>query len=285
MADFNGTKFRDVNQGGNHIVFSKCTQAELTIENSGYSIKAPIQGEENYTIDSKHYKIKHGEFLIVNKNQNLTCKVNSLIDVKGNCVYLDEKLVDNTFNDIINKNLFFDKANSNELNLYNGNYRIENNGLSSILIQLTKGNICDFNLEEWYVNFAFELLKHQFGVNQLMNKLNISKYSTKQELRSRLNTAKSYIIDNYKEDLTIEKISLNACVSKFHLIRTFKEVFGETPYNYLTRIRLDKASKLINQNKFSIEYIAIETGFKDRQNLSRNFKNQFGYSPSELIAV
>ena len=283
MVYSNGVKFQELNQGGNHVIFTKCTEAEVSIEKSAYSIKIPIQGQETYTIDSKYYKLKSGEFLIVNKNQNLNCLIDSPTDVKGSCVYLSEQLVDQTFNSIINKDYFSESTKFKTLNLYHGSYRLEDDGLSALLMELKNGFYDEQNLEEWYCNLTFEMLKHQLDIQQLMDALKITKQVTKQELYERLNVAKSYIIDNYKEDLTIESISLNACISKFHLIRTFKEVFGLTPYNYLTKIRLDKAFELISTNAHSLEDIALRTGFKERQNLTRNFKKQFGFSPSTAI--
>lgn len=282
MSKISEIKFRDINAKGNHIIRTRIQKSELLIEQSGYSIKLPITGFEHYEVGKKKYLVKPGEFLLVNKNQQLKGRVDSPFEVFSNCIYLDEKLVTNTFHDIFSENIFNEISKDYNFNFYNGNYKIEQDGLSIILFHLSKEHYTDIS-EEWYQNLAFELLKHQVGIDTLMNKLDITKNNTRQELFFRLNTAKSYIIDSFKEEITIEDISLNACISKFHLIRTFKEVFGETPYNYLTKIRLQKASELINKQTLSLEEIAIETGFKDRQNLSRNFKKRYGLSPSESL--
>nr|WP_321231624.1 AraC family transcriptional regulator [uncultured Psychroserpens sp.] len=277
----NKLRFKEANESGNHILRSTGNEIEVSVEKSAFSIKMPVCGEENYIIESNKYKLRPGEFLLVNHNQPLKCIIDSEIDVKGNCIYLDQQFVNQIFHDILKKDYFIESGLNNNFNLYNGKYFLGNDSFSSIIRQSQYIDLNYSNLEEYYVNLVFEMLKHQIGVNKLMNSLSITKFSTKQELHIRLNKAKSYIIDNYQEDLSIENISLNANISKFHLIRTFKEVFGDTPYNFLIKTRLNKSLELIINEKFTLEEIALKSGFKDRQNLCRNFKKTFGHSPSE----
>ncbi|WP_299111019.1 AraC family transcriptional regulator [uncultured Winogradskyella sp.] len=281
MVENENIDIQAINESGNHIVNTKCKQKQISIEKSAFSIKVPVKGMEHYKVENKNYVVKSGEFLVVNQNQSIDVSIKSNQDVIGKCVYLDEKMVNEIMNDIFNRDFLSSCDTTVDFNLYNGKYNFGNDGLSRMLVNLVNCTNTNDN-EEWYYSIAFEMLKHQIGINKLMNQLNISKVSTKQELHSRLNKAKSFITDNYHEDLTIDNISLNANISKFHLIRTFKDVYGDTPYNYLTKVRLSKANELLSYKSLSLEEIALKTGFNDRQNLSRNFKKSFGYSPSEF---
>ena len=50
---------------------------------------------------------------------------------------------------------------------------------------------------------------------------------------------------------------------------------GQTPYQYITRLRLERARRMVQQN-VDLAAIAMETGFSDQAHLSRKFKKAFG---------
>lgn len=64
--------------------------------------------------------------------------------------------------------------------------------------------------------------------------------------------------------------------------RCFKNELGETPLEYMTRLRLEKAKKLLTQRSFiSVERVAMECGFTDTFYFSKAFKKHNGISPRE----
>ena len=48
------------------------------------------------------------------------------------------------------------------------------------------------------------------------------------------------------EPLTLEDLSAEADLSVYHLLRSFRAAFGETPHEYLTRMRLERAKELLS---------------------------------------
>ncbi|WP_299361459.1 AraC family transcriptional regulator [Winogradskyella sp.] len=281
MEEVDIEKIRKLNCAGNHLITSRLREIFFSVDNSTYSIKIPIDGEERYKVDNYSYKVKPGEFLIVNQNQSVELAIRSKKDIIGKCIYLDRCLVNEIYNDITKKNYFKESIDRLELNLYHGKYTMKSDSLSKTLAQIVSRDVIPN--EEMYFELAFELIKHQIGVNETMNSLSVTKASTKQELHSRLISAKAYMNDNFTGDINIEMISENANISKFHLIRTFKTVYGKTPYNYLTSLRLNKAVDLINIDKMSLDEVAVASGFGDRRNLTRNFKKNLGYNFSTVL--
>lgn len=72
-----------------------------------------------------------------------------------------------------------------------------------------------------------------------------------------------------------------------HARRKFAEAFGMTPTEYLTQLRINNAKNLLTNNEFfqySIEEIAIKSGFYDARYFSRIFKKETGLSPSQYLA-
>jgi len=97
---------------------------------------------------------------------------------------------------------------------------------------------------------------------------------------SKLYLAKRYILEHFKENLTLEQISKNSGVSKYYLIRLFKKNFGITPYEYLINLRIVAAKKLILEG-LPLSQVALEVGFSDQSHLNRFFKRIVACPPGE----
>ena len=99
---------------------------------------------------------------------------------------------------------------------------------------------------------------------------------------SRINKAFDYIESNLDRQITLEELAGVANFSKFHFNRIFKAIVGETPFQFIQRVRLEKAATLlISRKKDSIADIAFQCGFSELSIFSRNFKKYFSISASE----
>lgn len=104
----------------------------------------------------------------------------------------------------------------------------------------------------------------------------------RKEYLSRINRAMDYIENNLSEELNLEKIAGAAHFSKFHFHRIFKAFTDETPSQYITRLRLEKAAtQLINFTDLSITRIALDCGFSSSAVFARSFKDYYGVSASQ----
>lgn len=91
-----------------------------------------------------------------------------------------------------------------------------------------------------------------------------------------------YMEMNYASRLTIEKLAERTCMNSFHFIRTFKRVFNISPYNYLTRIRICNAKRLLIQSSFSASEIGQQCGFRSASRFSAVFQKDTGQTPSSF---
>ena len=99
------------------------------------------------------------------------------------------------------------------------------------------------------------------------------------EYKSRINKALDYIESNIEKQFSLEELSGAANFSKFHFNRIFYAIIGETPFQFILRVRLEKAATLLISNPMEpISEIAQKCGFSDLSIFSRNFKRFFGLS-------
>ena len=78
----------------------------------------------------------------------------------------------------------------------------------------------------------------------------------------------------------LPQIASVACMAPHHFLRTFKQAFQETPHQYLTELRLDRAKTLLYRTDTPITDICMEVGFESPGSFSWLFRRQFGTSPS-----
>jgi AraC family transcriptional regulator len=101
------------------------------------------------------------------------------------------------------------------------------------------------------------------------------------EYHSRINRVIDYIENNISQDFTLDKLARIACFSKFHFNRIFSSLMKETLFNFIYRLRLERAaSRLCFEVNKSITYIALECGFGSAASFSKAFKEHFHESPT-----
>ncbi len=91
----------------------------------------------------------------------------------------------------------------------------------------------------------------------------------------------SYISENLSEDLSIDFLADHFYMSKYHMMRIFKNETGYSIHQYISEKRILLARNLI-MSGVPATTACLECGFKDYSSFSRAFKNQLGIIPSEI---
>jgi len=98
----------------------------------------------------------------------------------------------------------------------------------------------------------------------------------------RLNRVFDYVDQNLGEDLTLETLADVACLSKFHFGRVFQACTGETLFQCIRRLRLERAaSLLLARPSEPVTGIGLACGFENPSAFTRSFRGHFGVSPTE----
>lgn len=91
----------------------------------------------------------------------------------------------------------------------------------------------------------------------------------------------SFIDSNLGEKLTLSALAKKCFYNPSYFSRSFKERFGITLVEYVTRSRTEAAARLLCESDLSTEEIAARCGFGDRSALYRAFSKQYGMTPRE----
>jgi two-component system response regulator YesN len=110
----------------------------------------------------------------------------------------------------------------------------------------------------------------------------ISRNRVLRSLNEYLSRAVDYMMINYKEDLTLKKVSDAVFISAFYLSHLFRKEMNTTFSDYLCKIRMEKAKGFLKNGKdFRIHEIAEKTGFNDPNYFAKTFKRMVGVAPKE----
>jgi AraC-like DNA-binding protein len=99
-------------------------------------------------------------------------------------------------------------------------------------------------------------------------------------LERHLLRARDLVDRRYGEPLDLRALAREAHVSPRHFSRSFRRVFGETPYQYLLSRRMERARHLLRTSEMSVGEICLEVGFTSVGSFTTTFTRHVGVSPT-----
>ncbi len=233
-----------------------------------------LSGKGKYVIDGKEYKVEAGDFVVCNPGVK---HIHMVTNPKEPTIEFISGFTDFHFKNMSPNSIVFPEGGcilhttaelkqeismhchamiaENESNLI-GRYFMLKAHLMQMLLLVMREAAHDEKCDQKGCNF--ESYNKRYAVNRIINYLN----------------------DNYEHKISLEQIAHNMYLSPVYISKIFKEETGESPINYLIKIRLEKAKDiLLNSDNDSIKNIANQVGYDDVYHFSKLFKKYYGISP------
>lgn len=83
--------------------------------------------------------------------------------------------------------------------------------------------------------------------------------------------------------LDVAHLASQSELSPFHFSRAFKHSTGETPGAWLTRLRMERAERLLRDGRMSVAQVAQSVGYSGTAPFTRAFRSRFGVTPREHL--
>ena len=235
-----------------------------------------IDGDLTYYIEGKAYILKPWDILFVNKNEIHKPVVNPNKYYERIVIWLNPDFMAKYAqgnNDLLK---CFEVAIKNNYNLLRLNMKS---------IEIIKNLIQDIQNCNNSNEFGSEILKESLFVQLmvLMNRLflNSDKNRDIEDIQydKTIEGVLNYINSNLENDLSIDTIASKFFISKYYLMRKFKNQIGSSIHNYVVQKRLILARSLISDG-LSMSSVCSRCGFNDYSSFVRAFKKVYGVSPS-----
>ncbi len=93
---------------------------------------------------------------------------------------------------------------------------------------------------------------------------------------------KAYIETHFAEKITLDDLSREFCVSKYYMLRSFRNQYGMTIIQYLATCRIQHAKKLLRFSDMQIEMIGRACGIDDVSYFNRLFRSYEGMTAGQF---
>jgi AraC-like DNA-binding protein len=93
--------------------------------------------------------------------------------------------------------------------------------------------------------------------------------------------ARDFMRDAYQRPINLPEISAQANLSPYYFQRVYRRTFQETPHEFLTRLRIERAKTLLARGSHNVTEACFEVGFSSLGSFSTLFTHRVGMSPSE----
>lgn len=118
------------------------------------------------------------------------------------------------------------------------------------------------------------------AVGQLMATYDSTEKGAVDETRQAVERAQRYLQTHFREKITLDELADHSFMSKFHLLRLFKDQVGLTPHIYQLHLRLNEARKMLMRGQ-SLADVAYSLNFTDQAHFIHTFKRYAELSPKK----
>lgn len=102
------------------------------------------------------------------------------------------------------------------------------------------------------------------------------------DLLRRLCRSRDFLAAGLEQPLRLADAARHACLSPYHYQRLFARTFGETPHEFLTRMRMDRARQLLAREAMPVTEVCFAVGYESLGSFSARFRRVVGRSPAEF---
>jgi len=152
----------------------------------------------------------------------------------------------------------------------------------------TLNEVSELMLQMPYLK-GFERMLHFFKMMDIIGKSETHiNLASKEYLKARFTTGNKriaaiheYLMNNYREEVNLEKMAKLVNMAEGSLCRFFKDNMGITLFEYLNKLKTDFACKLLMNPDLSILDVCFDSGFNNLSHFNKQFRKTTGVTPKE----
>ena len=253
----------------------------------GLSIKSFFQGQASYEIGRGRYRLDDRSYLVVNQGQPYAVTIESPAEVESFCIFFGAGFAEEVRRSLLapTDRLLLDPEPpaSTQVTFVERSYPHDDTlspALLHLRTQIARRPVEQAWLREQLHAIMQQLLYVDQCVHHEMEQLSAARAATRRELYRRLYLAKDYVDASFDQPITLAELASVAGLSPNHLLRVFRQLFHQTPYQYITARRLEHARHLLRHSDRSVTDICLSLGFESLGSFSWLFRRHTGISPA-----
>ncbi|MBA3947207.1 MAG: helix-turn-helix transcriptional regulator [Herpetosiphonaceae bacterium] len=251
------------------------------------SIKCFFAGQAVYEIGRGRYTVDDRSYLVVNDQQPYVVSIDSPTAVESFCIFYEAGFAEAVQRSLLTPTdrliLEPDLPMVQPLTFFERTYphdHLLSPAIFQLRLLLHERPVEQGWLLEQLHTIMERLLQLHHHVATEVALIPAVRAATRAELYRCLHRARDYAASCFDQPITLNDLAFVAGLSPNHLLRTFKQLFHQTPYQYLTLQRLNHAQHLLQRTDRSVTDICAAVGFESLGSFSWLFRRHIGMSPA-----
>jgi AraC-like DNA-binding protein len=250
------------------------------------SIKSFYHGQAFYNVGTGCHAVNDDSYLVLNRGQSYSINIDAAQPLESFCIFFADGLAEEVYRSLVTKS----KALLDEpempivepFHFFERTY-LHDEVLTPALLRL-RAALPHRKDDRGWLNEQIHLILQRLlqvhrKVSMEVETLPYLRAATREELYRRLHRAKDYVTALFDRPVTLDEMAQVACLSPNHFLRTFKQAFAQTPHQFVTQLRLERAKRLLVQTGLSVTEIGATVGFESLGSFSWLFARRVGLSP------
>ena len=285
-SESNGRRSTQAPHNKSHILHERGSKHHWQGEGA-LSIKCFVGGRALYDVGVGRYAVDDSSYLILNDGQTYSIDIDSINDIESFCIFFEQGFAEDVWSSLnATTSQLLEGAPEKRaaVNFFERTYlhdQILSPALFSLRAQLSKNS----GDAEWLAEQLHEIMERLLTVHAQTRKqvdaIRALRPGSREELYRRLHRARDYARACLDQPITVNEMAGVACLSPNHFLRTFKQAFQQTPHQYLTRLRIERAQSLLTQTNQRVTDVCFAVGFESIGSFSSLFRQRVGLAPEE----
>jgi AraC family transcriptional regulator len=249
------------------------------------SVKCAFGGQEMYEVGHDHIGVRDSSYLILNEGQTYASFIRARDPVESLAIFYDPTFASDVLRTLVtpDDHLLDSPVGAGQPVTFFQQLYWEDEVVSTLIQQLRAaagtGRATSGWLEEQFHRILQGMVYAHRDVRREIDLIDAARPAVRLELYRRLHRARDFMDSNLDRELTLPAVADAAYFSAHHFLRTFKQAFGETPHQYLTRRRIAWAQRLLLNSDMPVTEICTAVGFESLGSFSWLFSRRVGLSP------
>lgn len=245
---------------------------------TAFSIITNRQGTASFSVQNKSLRVCDETFFIFNPYQSFEYEIKSETEVETYNIHYNYSSYLEALRSLLYSDellLIYPEDQADYLYHFHNQLHYKNPHVARFLEKYTEED-----KDTYFLELLQYLLKQDKKDKSKSNNISTAKKATQEELFSRILTAKDLIYSYYNvPELSVDFLSKEVAMSKYHFLRVFKSVYKCSPYQFLSRVRLEKVKSLIEKTDLPVYQIALDAGFQEPNSVYPFIKKHLSISP------
>lgn len=263
----------------NCVISAASRNAEYWPYRQRLSIKAARGGRERYYIDGRTVAVDDDSFLILNDNRVYGSRFESDVDMESYSIFFRPGMSEEVYGALsqpLDRALAEGPVDTLRPVEFSEALHPHDSVVSPVLRYIRHSVRTGVEDGGWYeeqLQFLLQrMLEHERRVTAAVQKLPALRSTTRREIVRRLALAVDLVHASYEAGIGLVEMAQAACLSKFHFLRLFTDLYGITPHAYLQRKRAQAAKRLLDAGSLTGVQVARRVGFLSRSTMMRQLK-------------